>query len=63
MPAATESVAAFVTELRALAKHCNYHADSLDSLLRDRLVCGINDASNGADADAVKADASNGDCC
>ena len=39
----TESVAAFVTELRALAKHCNYHADSLDSLLRDRLVCGIND--------------------
>ena len=39
----TESVAAFVTELRALAKHCNYHADSQDSLLRDRLVCGIND--------------------
>ena len=39
----TESVAAFVTELCALAKHCNYHTDSLDSLLRDRLVCGIND--------------------
>ena len=39
----TESVATFVTELRALVKHCNYAADSLDSLLRDRLVCGIND--------------------
>ena len=38
-----ESVATFVTELRALAKHCNYAAGSLDSLLRDRLVCGIND--------------------
>ena len=38
----TESVSAFVTELRSLAQHRNY-GDSLNSMLRDRLVCGVND--------------------
>ena len=37
-----ESVATFLAELRALAKFCNY-GDTLDSMLRDRMVCGIND--------------------
>ena len=37
-----ESVAAFVAELRQLAAHCNFAA-TLDEMLRDRLVCGIND--------------------
>ena len=38
-----ESVSTFMSELRALAEFCNYGA-TLDSMLRDRLVCGINDA-------------------
>ena len=38
----TESVATYVAELRALTEHCDY-GESLDSMLRDRLVCGIND--------------------
>ena len=37
-----ETVNDFVAELRALARHCNF-GDSLNDLLRDRLVCGIND--------------------
>ena len=37
-----ESVATFLAELRALAKFCNY-GDMLDSMLWDRMVCGIND--------------------
>ena len=37
-----ESTAAFVARLRHLAAHCNY-GESLDSMLRDRLVCGIGD--------------------
>ena len=36
-----ESVATFVSELRSLAEFCNFGA-SLDDLLRDRIVCGIN---------------------
>ena len=37
-----ESVSTFVCELRSLAEFCNYGA-TLDEMLRDRLVCGIND--------------------
>ena len=32
----------YVAELRALAEFCNF-GDSLELMLRDRLVCGIND--------------------
>ena len=39
---ADESVATFVAELRHLAIHCEY-GDSLNDMLRDRLICGIND--------------------
>ena len=37
-----ESVARFVAELRALAEFCNF-GDTLNVMLRDRIVCGIND--------------------
>lgn len=37
-----ESIAAYVAELRALSEHCNYGA-TLETMLRDRLVCGVND--------------------
>ena len=37
-----ESVADFVAALRAIAVHCNF-GDSLDTMLRDRIVCGISD--------------------
>jgi len=37
-----ESVATYVSELRGLAQFCNF-GDSLETMLRDRLVCGIND--------------------
>ena len=37
-----ESVATFVSELRCLAEFCNFGA-ALEDMLRDRLVCGIND--------------------
>ena len=37
-----ETVAAYIAELRALSEYCNY-GDTLESMLRDRLVCGIND--------------------
>ena len=30
----------FVAELRALAEFCNF-GDSLDDMIRDRIVCGI----------------------
>lgn len=36
-----ESVADFVADLRRLSEHCEYQ--SLDEMLRARLVCGIND--------------------
>ena len=39
-----ESVSMFVSELRSLAEFCNYGA-VLDDMVRDRLVCGINNAS------------------
>ena len=35
-----ESVAVFVAELRSLAEFCNY-GESLDKMIRDRVVCGI----------------------
>ena len=37
-----ESVATFVAELKRLSEHCGF-ADTLSDMLRDRLVCGIND--------------------
>ncbi len=37
-----ESVATYVVELRALAEFSNF-GDSLEAMLRDRMVCGIND--------------------
>lgn len=37
-----ESIATYVAELRAIAEFCNY-GDKLDEMLRDRLVCGVND--------------------
>ena len=39
---AGETVAAFVAELRRLAEHCNY-GDTLEKMLRDRLVSGVNE--------------------
>ena len=39
-----ESVATFVAELRSLAEFCNFK-NTLEDMLRDRIVCGIN---NGA---------------
>ena len=38
-----ESVAAYMAELRRLVEHCNYRA-TLDKMLQDRLIWGINDA-------------------
>ena len=35
-----ESVVSFLPRLRATSEHCNY-GDSLEPMLRDRLVCGI----------------------
>ena len=32
-----------MSELRSLAEHCNFGA-SLDDMLRDRIVCGINNS-------------------
>ena len=37
-----ESIAAFVADLRRLTEHCGYGAQ-LDEMIRDRVVCGIND--------------------
>ena len=39
-----ESVATYISELQGLAQFCNY-GDSLETMLRDCLVCGINDES------------------
>ena len=38
-----ESVAAFVARLRELADKCKYPADIVGEMVRDRLVCGIQD--------------------
>ena len=36
-----EGVATYVASLRKLSEHCNY-GETLPEMLRDRLVCGIN---------------------
>ena len=38
----SESVSMFVAELRKLMEYCEYR-ELLNDMLRDRLVCGIND--------------------
>ena len=38
-----ESISAFMSELRALPEFCNF-GTFLDIMLRDRLVCGVNDS-------------------
>ena len=38
----SETMAKFVAALRSIAQYCNF-GDSLNDLLRDRLVCGVND--------------------
>ena len=38
-----ESIATFIAELRRLAEHCQF-GQTLDEMLRDRLVCGIADS-------------------
>ena len=37
-----ESVATYVANLRAIGEHCDF-GDTLELMIRDRLVCGIND--------------------
>lgn len=37
-----KSIGDYVAQLRKLSEHCNF-GDTLDSMLRDRLVCGCND--------------------
>jgi len=37
-----ESVTVFVSEIHSIAKHCNF-GDTLETMLRDCIVCGIND--------------------
>ena len=41
MRAEGETVANYVASLQAIAKYCDY-ADTLNMMLRDCLVCGIN---------------------
>ena len=38
----SESVANYIAELRALSQYCNF-GKTLESMLRDRIVCDIND--------------------
>ena len=38
-----ENIATFVADLRRLTEHCGY-GSTLDEMIRDRFVCGINDA-------------------
>lgn len=37
-----ESISEYVAQLRKLSEHCNF-GDSLTDMIRDRLVCGVND--------------------
>ena len=37
----SESIATYVSELRTIAKNCNF-CETLETMLRDRLVCGAN---------------------
>ena len=41
---AGKSVSAYIAELRSLSEHCNF-GESLNNMLRDHLVCGINDSA------------------
>ena len=41
---AGESIANYVAELRSLSEYCNFGA-VLNDMIRDRLVCGVNDAA------------------
>ena len=38
-----ESIANYVADLCHIAKHCDFE-NALDDMLRDRLVCGVNEA-------------------
>lgn len=40
----TESVDAFVVQLKTQARKCEFHDEELPKLVRDRLVVGINNA-------------------
>ena len=40
-----ESIGTYLAELKALAQKCNFKSDTLNEMLRDRLVCGINEDS------------------
>ena len=42
MRQAGEFVTVYLAELKRLSKYCSY-GDSLDDMLRDRIVCGIQD--------------------
>ena len=37
-----ELVATYITELRALSQYCNF-GETVELMLQDRIVCGIND--------------------
>ena len=37
-----ETIQQYVAELRSLSEHCDFR-DQLEEMLRDRLVCGVND--------------------
>lgn len=37
-----QSISAFIAELRKLSVHCNF-GDQLENMLRDRIVCGVQD--------------------
>ena len=37
----TESVSEYLAELRKCIVHCKFHADRVDEVLRDQLVCGL----------------------
>ena len=59
-----EGVAAYVADLRKLTEHCNF-GESLPEMLRDRLVCGINNKKNPAEITGgkrVDTQESRGDC-
>ena len=43
-----ESIATFLAELRAIADDCKF-GDTLNDMLRDRLVCGVSDKANRRD--------------
>ena len=38
-----ESIPAYIAALRALGEHCKFGATLNDMMIRDRLVCGVND--------------------